>query len=109
MRQACGARRRGIGRLGGDPVQMGWYHTHLMNETTDQVIRGLAGMIYVKDDNDPIAFKVPNDYWENDFSLCIQEKNFVLDSVTNPPTAKALVAGEKPGNGPGATSVSRLL
>ncbi|PCJ64575.1 MAG: hypothetical protein COA58_12615 [Bacteroidetes bacterium] len=81
-----------------DPVQTVWYHTHLMNQTTDQVIRGLAGMIIVEDDNDPIASSVPTDLWENDFPLCIQEKNFVIDSATN--KATAIVAGEKPGPGP---------
>lgn len=83
-----------------DPVQTGWYHTHLMDQTTDQVIRGLAGMIIIEDQNDPIRNLLPRDYGINDIPIIIQEKDFVLDSTTMPPTATAIIAGEKPGNGP---------
>lgn len=84
-----------------DPVQTCWYHTHLMDLTTDQVIRGLAGMIIVEDPaNDPLYSLLPKNYGENDFPIVIQEKGFVLDSTTTPPTAVAIKAGEKPGNGP---------
>jgi len=84
-----------------DQVQTVWYHTHLMDLTTDQVIRGLAGLIIVEDpDNDPLYTQLPTDYGENDFPIVIQEKGFVLDSTTTPPTATAIKAGEKPGNGP---------
>ncbi len=84
-----------------DEVQTAWYHTHLMDLTTDQVIRGLAGMIIVEDpENDPLHDVFPNEYGVNDFPIVIQEKGFVLDSTTTPPTATAIKAGEKPGNGP---------
>jgi FtsP/CotA-like multicopper oxidase with cupredoxin domain len=83
-----------------DPVQTVWYHTHLMNQTTDQVIRGLAGMMIVQDVNDPLHKLLPHTYGENDIPIIIQEKNFVLDSTTTPPTATAIIAGEKPGKGP---------
>ena len=83
-----------------DPVQTVWYHTHLMNETTDQVIRGLAGMMIVQDVNDPLHNKLPQNYGENDFPIIIQEKNFNLDESTTPPTATSIIAGEKPGKGP---------
>jgi FtsP/CotA-like multicopper oxidase with cupredoxin domain len=84
-----------------DEVQTCWYHTHLMDLTTDQVIRGLAGMIIVEDPaSDPLYQTLPKNYGENDFPLVIQEKGFVLDSTTTPPTAVAIKAGEKPGNGP---------
>jgi len=84
-----------------DEVQTCWYHTHLMDLTTDQVIRGLAGMIIVEDPaNDPLYQVLPHNYGQNDFPLVIQEKGFVLDSTTTPPTAVAIKAGEKPGNGP---------
>lgn len=84
-----------------DDVQTAWYHTHLMDLTTDQVIRGLAGMIIVDDpENDPLYDVFPNEYGINDFPIVIQEKGFVLDSTTTPPTAMAIKAGEKPGNGP---------
>ena len=84
-----------------DQVQTAWYHTHLMDLTTDQVIRGLAGLIIVEDpENDPLYSELPTDYGENDFPIVIQEKGFILDSTTTPPTATAIKAGEKPGNGP---------
>lgn len=84
-----------------DQVQTCWYHTHLMDLTTDQVIRGLAGMIIVEDPaNDPLYQILPNNYGENDFPIVIQEKGFILDSTSTPPTAIAIKAGEKPGNGP---------
>ena len=80
-----------------DKTQTAWYHTHLMDRTTDQVVRGLAGMILVKNTSDPIELQLPNNYGENDFPIIIQEKGFVIDSITN--TATAIKAGEKPGNG----------
>ena len=80
-----------------DKPQTAWYHTHLMDQTTDQVVRGLAGMILVKDGQAPIESQLPNDYGMNDFPIIIQEKGFVVDSLTN--TATAIKAGEKPGNG----------
>ncbi len=84
-----------------DPVQTIWYHSHLMDFTTDQVIRGMAGLIVVEDpENDPLYSELPHDYGVNDIPLNIQEKGFVLDSSTTPPTATAIKAGEKPGNGP---------
>ncbi len=84
-----------------DEVQTCWYHTHLMDLTTDQVIRGLAGMIVVEDPANDLLYQVlPHNYGQNDFPLVIQEKGFVLDSTTTPPTAVAIKAGEKPGNGP---------
>ncbi|NND32173.1 MAG: multicopper oxidase domain-containing protein [Saprospiraceae bacterium] len=71
-----------------------------MNETTEQVIRGLAGLIIVEDAADPLLSQLPHEYGVNDFPIIIQEKGFVLDSSTVPPTAMAIKAGEKPGNGP---------
>lgn len=80
-----------------DNPQTAWYHTHLMDATTDQVVRGLAGMMLVKDATAPIESQLPNDYGLNDFPIIIQEKGFILDSVTM--TAIAVKAGEQPGNG----------
>ena len=84
-----------------DPVQTVWYHSHLMNQTTDQVIRGMAGMIQVQDPtNDPLYTQLPHTYGQNDFPINIQEKGFIIDRNLSPPKATALKAGEKPGNGP---------
>ena len=81
-----------------DEVQTAWYHSHLMDFTTDQVTRGMAGMMYVQDpSNDPLYSQLPNEYGVNDIPLNIQAKNFIIDTSTN--TATAIKAGEKPGPG----------
>lgn len=83
-----------------DPVQTIWYHTHLMDKTTEQVIRGLAGLIIIEDENDPLRPQLPHNYGANDFPIVIQEKDFILDRTQSPPKATKIKAGEKPGNGP---------
>ena len=80
-----------------DATQTAWYHTHLMDRTTEQVIQGLAGMIHVKNTSAPIENQLPNDYGENDFPIIIQEKGFNIDTVTN--TATSIKVSEQPGNG----------
>lgn len=81
-----------------DEVQTAWYHSHLMDLTTDQVTRGMAGMMYVQDpNNDPLFSQLPNEYSVNDLPLNIQAKNFNFDSTTN--TVMSIKAGEKPGPG----------
>ncbi|MEO0338389.1 MAG: multicopper oxidase domain-containing protein [Bacteroidota bacterium] len=87
-----------------DEVQTAWYHSHLMDLTTDQVTRGMAGMMYVQDPNsDPLYTQLPNEYGVNDIPLNIQSKNFNLDTITNPTSttynATSIVGGEKPGPG----------
>ncbi|MFK7797092.1 MAG: multicopper oxidase domain-containing protein [Aureispira sp.] len=81
-----------------DEVQTAWYHSHLMDFTTDQVTRGMAGMMYVQDpNNDPIYAQLPNEYGVNDIPLNIQAKNFNFDTTTN--TVISIKAGNKPGPG----------
>ncbi|GAB5417589.1 MAG: hypothetical protein Crog4KO_08620 [Crocinitomicaceae bacterium] len=87
-----------------DEVQTAWYHSHLMDFTTDQVTRGMAGIMYVQDpNNDPLYSQVPNEYGVNDFPLNIQAKNFIIDTVTTPLdtiyNVTAIKGGEKPGPG----------
>ncbi|MEM7375577.1 MAG: multicopper oxidase domain-containing protein [Bacteroidota bacterium] len=80
-----------------DEVQTAWYHSHLMDFTTDQVTRGMAGVMYVQDpNNDPIYSQLPNEYGVNDIPLNIQAKNFNFDSSN---TVLSIKAGEKPGPG----------
>jgi FtsP/CotA-like multicopper oxidase with cupredoxin domain len=80
-----------------EEVQTAWYHSHLMDFTTDQVTRGMAGMMYVQDpNNDPLYSQLPNEYGVNDIPLNIQAKNFNFDSLNNVTSIKA---GEKPGPG----------
>lgn len=80
-----------------DEVQTAWYHSHLMDFTTDQVTRGMAGMMYVQDpNNDPLYSQLPSNYGVNDIPLNIQAKNFNFDANNNVTSIKA---GEKPGPG----------
>lgn len=80
-----------------DEVQTAWYHSHLMDLTTDQVTRGMAGMMYIQDpDNDPLYAQLPNEYGVNDIPLNIQAKNFNYDPNNK---ATSIKAGEKPGPG----------
>ena len=80
-----------------DEVQTAWYHSHLMDFTTDQVTRGMAGMMYVQDpDNDPLYAQLPNEYGVNDIPLNIQAKNFNFNSNKKVTSIKG---GEKPGPG----------
>lgn len=80
-----------------DEVQTAWYHSHLMDFTTDQVTRGMAGVMYVQEpDNDPLYSQLPNEYGVNDIPLNIQAKNFIFDSNNN---VLSIKGGEKPGPG----------
>ena len=84
-----------------DSVQTLWYHSHLMNFTTEQVIRGQAGMIIIEDkEKDPYRQMLPHDYGINDIPLVIQEKGFNYDTIGNELKATGLIVSEKPGNGP---------
>lgn len=81
-----------------DEVQTAWYHSHLMDFTTDQVTRGMAGIMYVQDpNNDPLYSQLPSEYGVNDFPLNIQAKNFDFDTSTN--TVTGIQAGIHPGPG----------
>ncbi len=84
-----------------DPIQTVWYHSHLMDSTTEQVIMGLAGMIILVDSaNDDLRALLPHDYGMNDFPIVIQEKGFKIDTSVIPHIATSMVVGNNPGNGP---------
>lgn len=84
-----------------DSAQTVWYHSHLMDSTTMQVIMGLAGMIQVVDPNEPRQSIYPRDYAVNDLPIVFQEKAFVVDTPTGKVTAQYLGANiHNPGNGP---------
>lgn len=53
-----------------------WYHPHPMGNTAQQVYKGLAGLLYIEDDN-AAALDLPNDYGENDFPIILQDRTFV--------------------------------
>lgn len=50
-----------------------WYHPHPMGYTAKQVYNGLAGLLYIDDEN----VDLPNDYAVNDFPLILQDRTFV--------------------------------
>jgi FtsP/CotA-like multicopper oxidase with cupredoxin domain len=83
-----------------DSVQTLWYHSHVMEYTTEQVIMGLAGMVIIQDpQNDPYYAQLPHDYSKNDFPIVIQEKVFKFDTTTSPNVATEMIVRDNPGNG----------
>lgn len=52
-----------------------WFHPHPHRKTAEQVYKGLAGLIYIEDENSK-TLGVPNDYGENDIPLIFQDKVF---------------------------------
>lgn len=52
-----------------------WYHPHLHGKTAEQVTKGAAGMIIVRD-NQESAFNLPRNYGFDDFPVVIQSRAF---------------------------------
>ncbi len=52
-----------------------WYHPHLHEHTNEQVYRGLAGMIIVRDEEEA-ALDLPRTYGVDDFPLILQDREF---------------------------------
>ncbi|MGE7090524.1 multicopper oxidase family protein [Lysinibacillus sp. NPDC048646] len=52
-----------------------WFHPHPEGETSEQVYKGLAGLIYVEDEKTN-NLGLPNDYGVNDFPLVFQDRQF---------------------------------
>ncbi|HLR68536.1 MAG TPA: multicopper oxidase domain-containing protein [Virgibacillus sp.] len=52
-----------------------WFHPHPHGKTAEQVYNGLAGLIYIEDDNSK-SLGLPNDYGKNDIPLIFQDKTF---------------------------------
>jgi blue copper oxidase len=52
-----------------------WYHPHLHEHTNEQVYRGLAGMIIVRDEEEA-ALTLPRTYGVDDIPLIIQDRDF---------------------------------
>jgi len=58
-----------------------WYHPHGANQTEQQVGKGLAGLLIVKD-NDEASLNLPRTYGIDDFPLILQSKAFdVLNQI----------------------------
>lgn len=52
-----------------------WFHPHPEGKTSEQVYKGLAGLIYIEDENSK-KLGLPNEYGINDIPLIIQDRKF---------------------------------
>lgn len=52
-----------------------WYHPHLHHKTNEQVYRGLAGMIIIRDDEEALL-DLPRTYGVDDIPLILQDRQF---------------------------------
>src|SRR5699024_9481728 len=50
-----------------------WFHPHPDGKTAEQVYNGLAGLVYIEDDNSK-SLNLPNKYGENDIPLIFQDR-----------------------------------
>ena len=57
---------------------MFWYHSHMVPRTGPQVYHGLAGLIYV-DDDETARLDLPSDYGVDDIPLVLQDRAFDND------------------------------
>jgi blue copper oxidase len=55
-----------------------WYHSHLMEQTGEQVLRGLAGLFLIEDEQSK-SLGLPQDYGVDDIPLVIQDRRFKAD------------------------------
>ena len=52
-----------------------WFHPHPEGKTSEQVYNGLAGLLYINDEQSD-RLSIPKDYGVNDFPLIIQDRTF---------------------------------
>src|SRR5699024_4411480 len=52
-----------------------WFHPHPDGKTSEQVYNGLAGLIYIEEDNSK-RLGLPDEYGKNDIPLIFQDKTF---------------------------------
>jgi blue copper oxidase len=55
-----------------------WYHSHLIEQTGEQVARGLAGLFLIEDE-EARALQLPSEYGVDDIPLVIQDRRFSSD------------------------------
>ena len=58
-----------------DQASTYWYHPHLHGKTAEQVTRGAAGLIIVKDQTES-ALSLPRNYGIDDFPIVVQSRAF---------------------------------
>lgn len=69
-----------------DDVTTLWYHPHLEDSTFIQVEKGLSGIIIVEDAGDTLINSLPHTYGEDDFPIIVQDRGFIFDSTSTPPS-----------------------
>lgn len=57
-----------------DPATL-WFHPHPHGRTSEQVYKGLAGLVYIEDD-DAKLLNLPETYGQNDIPLIFQDRQF---------------------------------
>lgn len=55
-----------------------WYHPHPTGKTAEQVYKGLAGFMLIKDNNE-LSAGLPADYGVDDVPLVVQDRSFTRD------------------------------
>lgn len=55
-----------------------WFHPHPMNNTAKQVYKGLAGLLYIDDQNSK-TLDIPKTYGVDDFPIILQDRTFTKD------------------------------
>lgn len=60
------------------PASTLWYHPHLMHKTGEQVYKGLAGLVYI-DDEESQKLKLPNRYGVDDIPIILQDRRMEED------------------------------
>ncbi|KAA0965310.1 copper oxidase [Sporosarcina sp. ANT_H38] len=64
-----------------------WFHPHPDGNTAEQVYNGLAGLVYIEDENST-SLDLPDDYGVNDIPLIFQDRTFDDDKQLNYQAAK---------------------
>ena len=63
-----------------------WYHSHLMGRTGEQVLRGLAGLFLIEDEESQ-SLRLPSEYGVDDIPLIIQDRRFNRDGSFDYPSS----------------------
>src|SRR5690625_277720 len=67
-----------------------WFHPHPNGKTSEQVYNGLAGLIYIEDENSK-SLGLPNKYGQNDIPLIFQDRTFDDERQLNYDDRKSVV------------------
>ncbi|WP_301107650.1 multicopper oxidase domain-containing protein [Sporosarcina sp.] len=64
-----------------------WFHPHPEGKTAEQVYKGMAGLIYIEDQNST-DLRLPDEYGQNDIPLIFQDRSFDDANQLNYSTAR---------------------